>query len=242
VTIEIIILLVVIVGMAILFFTEKLPIELTAFLGAQVVGIVRKGKRQLAPGADTVLHAQDVLLVEGHYDRVKELFGVHDIEIGDLSREALSHALGDVTCQSIHVDPDADLVGQNLKQLRFRELYGAVVIGIRREQAMFDGDLGAEPLRSGDELLALGTRSQFEDLDLPDGMTALFLDPGSLPDLLAHLFVLRIHAGSSLVGVRIRNSSSANSSGDGRGHRSRRSCRWVSPWSAPAPPCWPPRR
>ncbi len=180
--------------------------RLGSALDVQVVGIVRGGRRRLAPAADTVLRGDDLLLVEGHYERVAEQFQVHGIEIGNRSGRALARALGDVTCQVVRVDLGSPLAGRTLKELRFRQRHGAVVIGIRRGDDLVDGDIGDEPLETGDELLALGTRDQIEAMDLPGGVTASVLDPASLPELMAHLFVLRVHAASPLVGVRIRDS------------------------------------
>ena len=175
-------------------------------LDAQVVGVVRGGHRQLAPGADTTLLTDDILLVEGHHARVKELFEVHGLEIGDISPRALAETWGRVRCVGIRVSTGSSIVGSTLRDLRFRERYGALVVGIRRGSELIDEDLGSEPIRARDELLALGARSQLESLALPDDLAISFLHPGSIQDLSSHLFLLRIHAGSTLVGVRIRDS------------------------------------
>ena len=175
-------------------------------LGVQVVGILRKGQRQLVPRARTVIHANDVLLVEGHHARLQELFRVHGIEIGDLSPGTLSAAWGSVGCVGIDVPADSALAGKTLRDLHFRERFGAVVIGIRRDGELFRGDLGAAVIRRGDQLLALGTHEQLDRMSLPEDVTAVPLDLTRIPDLDSHLFLLRIPAGSPLAGTRIRKS------------------------------------
>ena len=174
-------------------------------LDLQVVGIVRDGRRQLAPGAHTVLQGEDVLLVEGQYDRVQELFQVHEIEIGDLEPGLLSEAWGGVECLGVRIDVESAFAGQTLRTLHFRERFGALVIGIRRDGALIDEDLGSVRFRDGDELLVLGRRSQLELMTLPDDVRITWLDPRKVQDLSKHLFLLRVQAGSTLVGARIRD-------------------------------------
>ncbi len=175
-------------------------------LDAQVVGIVRNDVRQLAPGGDTVLEGDDLLLVEGHPERVKELFEVHGIEIGDMTPNLLSGAWGKVGYLEMRIDKGSSLQGKTLREARFRENYGPIVIGIRRDGTVIEEDLGQETFAVGDELMALGTRAQLDASRLPDGVTATHLDPRKVADLRDHLFLLRVHAGSPLVGTRLRDS------------------------------------
>jgi len=175
-------------------------------LDAQVVGIIRGGKRQLAPGADTALLGDDVLLVEGHPERLRELFEVHGLEIGDISSTTLAENWGHVRCIGIRISSESSFVGQTLRDLRFRERHGALVVGIRRGADLIDADLRAEPIQARDELLVLGTRAQLESLTLSDDLKVSLLHPGNIQDLRIHLFLLRVHAGSPLAGRRIRDS------------------------------------
>jgi di/tricarboxylate transporter len=180
--------------------------RLGSTLHAQVVGIVRDGQRTLAPGADTVVRGDDELIVEGQLDEVRELFGGHGIELGDPTPDFLAEAWGDIGCHALSVDETSPLLGQTLRDTRFRERYGSIVIGIRRADEILDSDLAEQTIRAGDELLAVGTRKQLDAMDLPDGVTSRNVDPASTPDLYGHLFLLGVHAGSPLVGTRLRNS------------------------------------
>ncbi len=180
--------------------------RLGSTLHAQVVGIVREGQRTLAPGADTVMRGDDELIVEGQLDEVRELFGGHGIELGDPTPDFLANAWGDIGCMALRIAPESPLAGTTLRDARFRERFGTLVIGIRRGDEILDTDLGEQIIRDEDELLTVGTRSQLEGMEMPEGVTARSLDPASMPSLYGHLFLLGIHAGSPLVGTRIRDS------------------------------------
>ena len=182
-------------------------------LDVQVAGIVRDGRRQLAPGADTVLAAGDQLLVEGRYERVKAMFGVHGIELGDADPEVLSGIGRHLRCTRIRVPSGSPMVDATLRELRFRQQYGLLVVGIRREGALLDGDLPRTPLRVDDELLALGTAAQIESLIMPVDCGECSGDAACLSELFGHLFLLKIHAGSTLAGSRIRDSRIAADTG-----------------------------
>ncbi|MDP7114595.1 MAG: SLC13 family permease, partial [Myxococcota bacterium] len=187
--------------------------RLGATLDAQVAGIVRDGHRRLAPGADTVLEAEDLLLVEGRHERVKEMFGVHGIEIAAVDEGVLSEAWSDVRCAAIRVDEGSGLVDTSLRALHFREQFGVLVVGIRRDGELVGCDLPGTPLRVGDELLVMGSDAQVDALDLPATCKDCARPGGCMSDLFGHVFLLRIHAGSTLAGMRIRDSQIAAAAG-----------------------------
>jgi len=182
-------------------------------LDVQVAGIVRQGRRKLAPGADTVIEAGDQLLVEGRFERVQAMFDVHGIGIGDPDPQLLSGLGRNLRCVRIHVPEGSPMVGSTLRELRFRQQYGVLVVGVRRGGSLLDGDLPRLPLREDDELLALGWVAQVESLIMPDDCGECVGDRSCLTDLIGHLFLLKIHAGSTLAGTRIRNSRIAADTG-----------------------------
>jgi di/tricarboxylate transporter len=187
--------------------------RLGATLDAQVAGIVRNGHRQLAPGADTVLEADDLLLVEGRHDKVREMFGVHGIEIGDVAEEVLSEAWSHVRCAAITVEEGSPLVDTSLRALHFREQHGVLVVGIRRDGELVGSDLPGTPLRVGDELLVMGSDAQVDALDVPASCEDCERPGRCMTDLFGHVFLLRINAGSTLAGLRIRDSQIAAAAG-----------------------------
>lgn len=175
-------------------------------LGAQVVGIIREDKRRLAPGPETVLMAGDELLVEGGQTKIREILQMQGLEVGSRAPDALDEAPGYIRYVEVLVVPESPLEGQSLRDLQFHRRFGVIVVGIRRQGELVVEDLAGEPLREGDGLLVLGTRSQFDAVSWPEGVGTRELDPSQLPDLGRHLFFLRVHAASPLVGTRIRDS------------------------------------
>jgi len=175
-------------------------------LDVQVVGIVRSSKTQLAPRADTILQGDDLLLVEGQFAHVQELFRVQGVEIGDLDPNALNQEGSGISFIGATVSPGSPLVDRTLRDLDFRKRFELVVVGIRRDGRLINGDLAAQPLYEGDEILGLGTPSQVESWSPPEGLEVRHIDPAGISDLQEHMFLLRIHAGSGLVGTTIRES------------------------------------
>jgi di/tricarboxylate transporter len=175
-------------------------------LDAQVVGIVRNGRRELAPTGDTILEADDTLIVEGKLERVQELLQVQDVDVDRPGTTFVTTAWGQVGLVSLQLTEDCPLVGQTLKDAGFRGRFGSVVLAIRRGETMLDGAAGDVTLEIGDELLTAGLPSEEDQRTVPDGVMVTIPDPEELADLRSHLVLLRIHAGSPLVGTRIQNS------------------------------------
>ena len=137
--------------------------RLGSALDIQVVGVVREGRTDLAPRAGTVLRSGEVLLVKGHFARVREMFRVQGVEIGIPEPDALGGDLDDVGCLAARVVAGSDLEGRTLRDLRFRDRFGLLAIGVRRDGDVIHDEVAAVPLQQGDEVLALGTRSEIED-------------------------------------------------------------------------------
>ncbi len=56
----------------------------------------------------------------------------------------------------VSMNPDSELLGKSLRDIKFRTRYGLNVVGIRRDGKALDGKLVDEPLRLGDILLVIG--------------------------------------------------------------------------------------
>lgn len=55
----------------------------------------------------------------------------------------------DVGMAEVSMNPDSELLGKSLKDIKFRTRYGLNVVGIRRDGKALDGKLVDEPLRLG---------------------------------------------------------------------------------------------
>jgi di/tricarboxylate transporter len=128
---------------------------------------IARGKTQyVAPRADTVVQARDVLLVEATPDellKVKDTAGLDmkaDMKLSDPSLPAEN--LGIVEVILLQSSP---LLGRTLQGVRFRERYGLQVLGISRHGKILHRKISEMPLRTGDILLIQGPRSDIAALE-----------------------------------------------------------------------------
>ncbi|MBN2394453.1 MAG: SLC13 family permease [Anaerolineae bacterium] len=131
-----------------------------------VLRVVRDNNRYLVPQAKLRLQKGDELLVEGQRAQVlkiKDAAGIGlkaDITLSDPRLQA-----GDMELAEVILLPQSPLTGRTLKTLNFRERYGLQVLGInRRGQAIFR-KLSETRLRTGDQLLIQGSRTNITALD-----------------------------------------------------------------------------
>jgi len=180
--------------------------KLGTALGVQVVGILRGGRKELAPEARTLLLGGDVLLVKGRYEDLRELFRLQGVTIGEARPGDLARAIGRVSCIAARILPGSPLAGRTLRGIKFRENYGAIAVGIRRGGEILDRDLPAETLREGDEVLVLGTESELELLAQQKGLEVAEVGDSLFEEMKDRLFLLRVPPASALVGTTIGKS------------------------------------
>lgn len=171
---------------------------LSRALGVQVVGILRDGRRNLSPDSDTLLLDDDVLLVNGSASDVRELFRVRDTEFVEAAERDLDAAAESMTGVVVTVMDGSPIVGRSVRDLRFRERFGAIVVGLRREGQVLRGDLGRLDLQSGDELIALGTRTQIDNEGLHRYFDVAPMRADIFRALREQVFVLCVPEGSAL--------------------------------------------
>ncbi len=180
--------------------------HLRTTLGVQVVAILSHGRRQLAPEASTVLQGGDVLLVEGQLVDLQKLLWVQGVEVKKTGIGELPRPHRGVSGIRVRLVSGSSLCGHSLRELRFRERFGVVVVGIQRSDEIVKEKLAQEILEEQDEILALGTRSQLEELaSHPD----FVIRRGGLSvvhELQEDLFLIQIPQGSPLVGSSVAQS------------------------------------
>ncbi|MDA2925792.1 SLC13 family permease [Acidobacteria bacterium AH-259-G07] len=175
-------------------------------LGVQVVAILRGGRRHLAPGADSVLKSGDVLLVEGRLSDLKELFRVQGVEVQKTSAGELPRPTRGVSGIRAGLASESPLLGRSLRELHFRERFGVVVVGIQRDGEILRDQLAQEILREGDEILALGTRPQLEEIASHPDFVVREVGLSAVQQLQEYLFLIRIPEGSPLEGSTLGSS------------------------------------
>lgn len=128
---------------------------------ANVVGIERwrKFRRVMVSATGgTELREQDVLLVDIAVsdDALRQFCFEQKLEPMILRGDYFSDQSRDVGMAEVSMNPDSELLGKSLRDIKFRTRYGLNVVGIRRDGKAIGGKLVDEPLRLGDILLVIG--------------------------------------------------------------------------------------
>ncbi|HEX8746071.1 MAG TPA: SLC13 family permease [Pyrinomonadaceae bacterium] len=145
-------------------------------LDLTVVGILRGSGGRIAPSAQEVIEAEDLLLVQGRVEdilRVKTEAGIEikaDFKLSDSDLETEELELFEVM-----ILRGSDFAGRTLKGLKFRQRYGLTVLAINRHGVALLSKISTVSLRFGDVLLIQGDRDRIEHLVL-DGQLLLLED------------------------------------------------------------------
>ncbi|MCB2224855.1 MAG: SLC13 family permease [Actinobacteria bacterium] len=133
--------------------------------GLGVMGIVRGGDTTLMPGPGTRMRVGDTLLVKGRRETLAGVEGLRGLEV-DETATADTGALesDDYGMAEVVLSPRTGLAGRTLRDLRFRERHGLMVMAISREGEILRAGLRDLPLRFGDALLLYGPRRRLEAL------------------------------------------------------------------------------
>ena len=135
-----------------------------------LLGLFRDGKLDVLPDLDSVIQAEDRLLIQGSEEQVNVLRSLQEFVIlksksADLGvMESEKMALVEAT-----LAPRSELAGQNIGDIHFDERYGLELIAIWRKGRAYRSDLNSMELNMGDLLLLLGPRKKHQDFkDDPD--------------------------------------------------------------------------
>ncbi len=183
-------------------------------LGVKVVAILHAGRKRLAPAGSTLLRAGDVLFVDGKADDVEELLRLQGVEVKAVEAGELPVPRG-VGGIRMRVAPGSGVAGHALRELRFRDRFGVVVIGIRRDRRPAGGGqtkhvlrerLAEVVLHEDDEVLALGKRAQLEELSQQPDFVIEDVGWSAVDALQDHVSWIHVPAGSPLAGSTIKDS------------------------------------
>lgn len=182
-------------------------------LNIQVVAVLRGERKNVAPRGDYVLRSGDTLLVQGRLEDMKDLVRlkgvtVHKTSLGDLPKPAEG-----VIGIRMRVRSNSSAAGKTLTSLRFRERFGVAVIGFQRGEESKRDRIGVQELRPGDQLLALGTVSQLEELRKTRDFAVRGVGLGAVQQLQDMLYSIRVEKGSSLIGATVGSSRLGEAAG-----------------------------
>lgn len=184
--------------------------RLGAALGLNVLAILRKEERILAPDSGQVLQAGDRLVVEGRLDRLEELHGQQHVSPED-SRIAIGQLVSDdVQFAEAWLAHDSPLVGQTLVQCGFRHRFGVNILAIRHDSMARRSGLQDRVLQAEDCLLVQASRAQLEALVSSHDFTRVEpVSPATVEDryrLQERLLSLRVAPDSSFDGQTLAES------------------------------------
>lgn len=135
-------------------------------LDLTVLRVMRGDNRYLVPQATLKLENGDELLVKGQRDQilnVKDTVGIALKAEVTLSDPRLQTE--DMQLVEVILLPRSPLTGRTLKTLQFRQRYGLQVIGVNRRGKTIFRKLSETRLRTGDQLLIQGSRTNIATLD-----------------------------------------------------------------------------
>ena len=173
--------------------------------GVTVTAIYRDKDEMLLPTPQQVIHKNDVLVLVGREEKVKNL-KEWGLDIGlDASANRLSEK--GVTFAEIIPAPHSKATGQTLKQLGFRHHYGLSVVALRRVQRSFRTDVGNLTLEFGDSLLVVGTPGQLARMRRDSDFIVIEPNwsdqPVSKKEALIAVFIVAAGLGAAIAGVPV---------------------------------------
>jgi len=180
--------------------------RLGSALGLNVIAIIHDDQTKLAPSPEILLQPGDKLLVEGRLDQLSDIRGRNHLilEEDNLSIERLISA--EIELVEVTIPPGSTIIGQNLRQMDFRNQYGAIVLGIRRGNIPRRTNLENIPLQVDDVLLVQGTRQQINTLREDTNLIVSQPRSAEVYNLEERLMVVGLPEDSSLVGKSLTES------------------------------------
>jgi di/tricarboxylate transporter len=125
-------------------------------------------RRSFIPSADTVVEADDILIVQGDAHDVGRVaaawaLGVQAATQANVTEEAVSRINNEVGVAEILIPNRSQLIGKTIVQLRFGKKYNLNVLGILAPGGRGDVNIREHKLEFGDTLLVQG---RWEDIGL----------------------------------------------------------------------------
>lgn len=117
--------------------------------GLFLAEIVRDGRLISPVGPNEIILAGDVLIFSGETQKVQALQAFDGLDVFGMQADRLLGA----NLVEIVISSESELPGQTLRDVDFRTMFDAAVVGIRRGSRQLTGQLGQIPLRIGDSLL-----------------------------------------------------------------------------------------
>ncbi len=180
--------------------------KLGATLDVRVLSVERGGDKQLAPPPNFRLAAGDLMLVDGAYADLRAMLDVQGIAIEESDPGHLEDVSTRVRGLTLRVRRGAGVAGRSLAEIRFRDRFGVLVVGIRRDGELLRQQLPRTPLSAGDEVLVLGKHERLTALTAQTEFAVVGGEVSASELLRERLFRVRVGAESPLAGEPIGKS------------------------------------
>ncbi|AZK45758.1 SLC13 family permease [Paenibacillus lentus] len=117
-------------------------------------------------GPDTVIHEDDILYVNGTFERAEQFAQHYGLTLldhhvaersGPQSEQSEQYATSEVGIAEVMLTPNSSLIGRLVKDSGFREKYRVNILGIQRKEQYLLHNLKEERMKFGDALLIQGT-------------------------------------------------------------------------------------
>lgn len=169
-------------------------------LGAEVIGIVRDGKRRLAPPPHERIRAEDQLVVVADAEEIDTLFQLRGVMISHPDVQVTELLTTQLSLLSLEVTQKFLQLGSSLRTIRFKERFGGTVVAIERGPRLLRHYLGSHELYPGDRLLIVARKSGLHAVELMGAE----LKPQELGEwMLQRVSVVKLPEGSRLAGSTI---------------------------------------
>lgn len=133
-----------------------------------LAAINRRGQAIVPVTDETILRLGDRLYFTGTFDCINDLMNIkglvpstQKINMADITNER-------VRLVEVSIPDTSSLVNQTIKSARFRNVFGSVVVAIRRNDVNLEGRLGTIRLKGGDNLVMITTGEPDELASLKD--------------------------------------------------------------------------
>jgi len=123
-------------------------------LGLSVMAIWHGQDAIFSPPPNTILQADDILLVIGREERIGKL-KTHGLAVGRNEASSRINAAG-VTMAEIMLTPHSRARGQTLKEIGFRSRFGLTAVALLRKGQSYRTNVGDFNLELGDTILTVG--------------------------------------------------------------------------------------
>ncbi|MCJ7553015.1 MAG: anion permease [Ignavibacteriaceae bacterium] len=139
-------------------------INIGTVTGLTVVAILRNHKTMLAPDPSTKLNANDVIIIEGRLDRLKEFRGWQNLQLED-NHSALNILISDeIKFAEVTVAENSSIINKSYYEINFRKNYRINVLAIKQGETLKRSHLASHIIQKGDVLLIRGKEEILEKL------------------------------------------------------------------------------